>query len=554
MSRPIDLRPDHAKIVQDILSEHLPVGASVRVFGSRAKWSAKTHSDLDLALRGKDRLQLALLADLAEAFSESDLPFKVDVVDWRTVTRSFQEVIDRDGVALRLRNVAASERVATLRLGDHCEKIGSGATPRGGKETYSNEGPVSLIRSQNVLNDRFSRFGLAHISIEQAEQLRNVEVKAGDVLLNITGDSVARACQVDDGVLPARVNQHVAILRPRPEEVDPRFLRYFLVSAWMQAYMLGLASAGATRNALTKSMVEDFRVPAFPIRAQRAIGSILGALDDKIDLNRRMNETLEAMARAIFKDWFVDFGPTRAKMESRAPYLAPEIWALFPDRLDDEGKPEGWIVNTLRGLAAQSKGTIRTGPFGSQLHQSDYSLIGTPVVMPTNLTAGEITEDGIARVDAKIAARLNDHAMSNGDIVYGRRGDIGRKALVGPDQAGWLCGTGCLRISIRSKQCPPIYIFHHLDRPEVRDWIAARAIGATMPNLNTGILGEVEILVPSPEIASQYVEVVDPFLQRFRANIRENKALAATRDLLLPKLMSGEIRVRDAEKIAEAVA
>ena len=75
---------------------------------------------------------------------------------------------------------------------------------------------------------------------------------------------------------------------------------------------------------------------------QRAIASILGALDDKIDLNRRMNETLEAMARAIFKDWFVDFGPTRAKMEGGAPYLAPEIWALFPDRLDDEGKPEGW--------------------------------------------------------------------------------------------------------------------------------------------------------------------------------------------------------------------
>ena len=83
-----------------------------------------------------------------------------------------------------------------------------------------------------------------------------------------------------------------------------------------------------------------------PIASSDAIASILGALDDKIDLNRRMNETLEAMARAIFKDWFVDFGPTRAKMEGRAPYLAPDIWALFPDRLDDEGKPEGWASRT----------------------------------------------------------------------------------------------------------------------------------------------------------------------------------------------------------------
>ena len=87
------------------------------------------------------------------------------------------------------------------------------------------------------------------------------------------------------------------------------------------------------------------------MKEQPAIASILGALDDKIDLNRRMNETLEAMARAIFKDWFVDFGPTRAKMEGRAPYLAPEIWALFPERLDDEGKPEGWAAFCWRGYS-----------------------------------------------------------------------------------------------------------------------------------------------------------------------------------------------------------
>jgi type I restriction enzyme S subunit len=99
-----------------------------------------------------------------------------------------------------------------------------------------------------------------------------------------------------------------------------------------------------------------------------------------------------------------------------------------------------------------------------------------------------------------IVARLSDHVMSEGDIVYGRRGDIGRKALVGPDEAGWLCGTGCLRISIRSENCPPDFLYYHLDRPEIRKWISARAVGATMPNLNTGILGEVEALVPTTEV------------------------------------------------------
>jgi len=113
-----------------------------------------------------------------------------------------------------------------LRLGDYCLKIGSGATPRGGKEAYLAEGPFSLVRSQNVLNDRFSFGGLAFISQAQADQLSNVEVQMGDVLLNITGDSVARVCQVDPAVLPARVNQHVAIVRPNPEVIDARFLRY----------------------------------------------------------------------------------------------------------------------------------------------------------------------------------------------------------------------------------------------------------------------------------------------------------------------------------------
>ena len=105
MSQPLDLRPEHAKIVRDILAERLPAGVTVHVFGSRAKGTAKPYSDLDLALKGGDRLPLALIADLADAFSESDLPFKVDILDWRSAAASFQAVINRDGVELRRRTV-----------------------------------------------------------------------------------------------------------------------------------------------------------------------------------------------------------------------------------------------------------------------------------------------------------------------------------------------------------------------------------------------------------------------------------------------------------------
>jgi type I restriction enzyme, S subunit len=151
--------------------------------------------------------------------------------------------------------------VTPPQLKDLCSKIGSGATPRGGKDVYQQTGHVALIRSQNVYNQKFERTGLAYLLPEHADQLQGVEVQRSDVLLNITGDSVARVCQVPNDVLPARVNQHVAIIRPRPDSVDPRFLRYYLASPQMQQHMLALASAGGTRNALTKGMIEEFILP-----------------------------------------------------------------------------------------------------------------------------------------------------------------------------------------------------------------------------------------------------------------------------------------------------
>ncbi len=160
----------------------------------------------------------------------------------------------------------------TIQLRDVCLKIGSGATPRGGKEAYKG-GATSLIRSQNIYNEGFHRDGLVYIDDDQSAELRNVEVRPNDVLLNITGDSVARCCQVAADVLPARVNQHVAIIRPEPKSLDARFLRYVLVSHEYQSRLLALASAGATRPALTKSMIEELDIPSPPLAEQKAIAT-----------------------------------------------------------------------------------------------------------------------------------------------------------------------------------------------------------------------------------------------------------------------------------------
>jgi len=199
----IDVSPAHLQIILDILNTQLPE-CEVRAFGSRFNWTAKDYSDLDLAIVGKEKLPFRKLSALKSAFEESNLPFRVDVLDWHAISPEFQEVIEQGYEAIQKSGLTMIPKAwKTYKLRDLCTKIGSGATPRGGKEAYLDDGPYVLIRSQNVLDFFFSYAGLAFIDEEQAHQLSNVELQEKDILLNITGDSVARVCQVPTELLPA---------------------------------------------------------------------------------------------------------------------------------------------------------------------------------------------------------------------------------------------------------------------------------------------------------------------------------------------------------------
>ena len=155
------------------------------------------------------------------------------------------------------------------------------------------------------ITGRFHYKGLAYLNGEQAGKLKNVTVERGDILLNITGDSVARACQVPGAIVPARVNQHVSIIRPDPEILSPDFLCYYLISPLMQKYLLSRAGSGGTRKALTKGMICDLEVPQPPENVQTRVVAILSAYDDLIENNRRRIQLLEESARLLYKEWFV---------------------------------------------------------------------------------------------------------------------------------------------------------------------------------------------------------------------------------------------------------
>jgi type I restriction enzyme S subunit len=413
----------------------------------------------------------------------------------------------------------------TVKLGNVCLKIGSGATPRGGKEAYKG-GSTSLIRSQNIYNDSFRRDGLAYIDDTQADELSNVEVQEDDVLLNITGDSVARCCQVALDVLPARVNQHVAIIRPKAAELDARFLRYVLVSESMQHHLLALASAGATRNALTKAMIEGLEISAPPLAEQKRIAEVLGALDDKIELNRRMNATLEATAQALFQSWFVDFDPVRAKLDGRTPSgMDAATAALFPDSFEESPLghiPKGWRAGSLREVIEvfDFKRVPLSGREREQ-RKGSYPYHGAASVMDY---VDDYLFDGIYMLMGEDGSVINDDGTPVTQYVWGKF---------------WVNNHAHV---LRGKN--GIFTEHlllHLKDSNIASFVT----GAVQPKLNQGNMNRIPFIIPPPEISQAFGEKIDPLFSRIRANTDQSRNLATLRDTLLPKLLSGELSVEN---------
>jgi type I restriction enzyme S subunit len=156
-----------------------------------------------------------------------------------------------------------------------------------------------------------------------------------------------------------------------------------------------------------------------------------------------------------------------------------------------------WQKTTLGAICDAQGGTIQTGPFGSQLHTSDYKEVGIPVVMPTNIGDGGIVTDGIARISNEDVERLQQHKLQIDDIVFSRRGDVTKNALVRSHEVGWLCGTGCLKVRLGKQSLANAkFISYCLRLPETKDWLIRHAVGATMPNLNTAILSAVPVTLP----------------------------------------------------------
>jgi type I restriction enzyme S subunit len=337
------------------------------------------------------------------------------------------------------------------------------------------------------------------------------------------------------------------------DDIDLKFAYYLIKYVGLNHLKDGTSNPSLSRDTFGAQLL-----PLPPEPHQRAIAHILGTLDDKIELNRQMNETLEAMARALFKSWFVDFDPVRAKADGRETVgVDSETAKLFASEFENSERgeiPKGWRVTTLGAEAERCGGVVQTGPFGSQLHASDYVPEGVPVIMPKDIAGRRVSTDSIARIREADADRLSKHRVQPGDLVYSRRGDVERHALIAHREAGWLCGTGCLLVRVGPNWPSPAFASLALDRPESRAWITQHAIGATMPNLNTSILSDVPLVVPPDELLAAFAREVDALEHLHVAGDAESVSLAGIRDSLLPNLISGQLSVAQAERASEATA
>ena len=408
------------------------------------------------------------------------------------------------------------------RLGDICTKIGSGATPKGGKEAYLG-GNTSLIRSQNVLDFSFSWDGLAYIDDEQAAKLNGVIIESGDVLLNITGDSVARSCVVPESALPARVNQHVLIVRGEESIVLNDYILYFL--QYKKPYLLSLSQGGATRNALTKGMIEDLLIPLPSLSKQAEIVRVLKSLDDKIELNKRINDNLEQQAQALFMSWFVDFEPFKNGefVESELGMIpkgwrvcrADEVFDINIGKTPPRKEPEWFTKNTSDNIWVSIADMGSCGMFVSE--SSEY-----------------LTNEAINR--------FNILMVDEGSVLLSFKLTVGRVAIADTRLT--------TNEAIARFQLPRSYyrefLYLYLKQYKYGNLGSTSSIATAV---NSKTIKGMKLITPPEEVISCFSKHTKPLFDKIKVLSQESRRLAELRDTLLPKLMSGELKVNEIEDV-----
>lgn len=396
---------------------------------------------------------------------------------------------------------------------------------------------VPVIRGENLSGNRWIGGDFVRVSAAKAVKLAANRAKRGDIIFTQRGANHYKQVAIvpPTGEELYVISQSQMKLTVNTDIAHPLFIYYLFQDERQREYLRTNAiSTGVPHTNLGILRSVPLTIP--PLDAQQEIAATLGALDDKIELNRKMNATLESMARALFRDWFVDFGPTRAKMEGRAPYLSPDLWSLFPDRLDDEGKPEGWEEKPLDEVADFLNG------IALQKFPGEEEADSLPVIKIAELRNGITANSN--RASHKVPSQ---YVIKDGDFLFSWSGSLLAKF--------WTGGEGALNqhlFKVTSDRYPAWFfsewVQHHLEEFQ----IIAASKATTMGHIQRGHLKAAMTICPPDDTITRLGEVVAPLIDRIVRNELESRTLAQTRDLLLPRLMSGELRVAEAVRMVEA--
>ena len=425
---------------------------------------------------------------------------------------------------------------------------------------YRGKSPIKSKKGIPVISAKVVKNGTILHPIEQTIDpsyynvwMRRGIPQVGDVVLTTEGP-LGEVAQLDETTAGYALGQRIVTLRGRPNVLNNRFLKFLLMSNIIQQRLCARAT-GTTVLGISQKALREMPIPLPPYSEQVAIAELLGSLDDKIELNRRMNETLEAMAQAIFRDWFVDFGPTRRKLAGITDPVeimgglvqdasrAAELAKLFPDGLDDSGLPEGWTEKPLGEIVEIVGGSTPSTKVPEYWNDGVHPW-ATPKDLSNNRTIflhkteRKITDFGLQCISSGLSPA--------GSVLLSSRAPIGYLAIADKPTA---VNQGF--IVMRPSPTFPTEMAYLWCQANM-DLIKANANGSTFQEISKGNFRRLVAIYPTPELVSAFVSVAKPLFAMICAREQESETLAATRDLLLPKLMSGEIRLREAEKIAEA--
>ncbi len=386
---------------------------------------------------------------------------------------------------------------------------------------------IPLITAKIVKGGRIERPAEFIAEADFDDWMRRGMPKPGDIVMT-TEAPLGEVAQLDKRKVA--LAQRVITLRGKPDLLDNTFLKFLLQSKPVQEELRSRGT-GTTVVGIRQSELRKVSLTLPPLAEQKAIAAVLGALDDKIELNRRMNATLEAMARALFQSWFVDFDPVRAKLDpaNAGQTLDPATAALFPEKLEDSPLghiPKGWTVGKLGEVGTNSRRGVQPSDIAPN----------TPYIalehMPRRCIALGDWDDC-----ADVASGKS--AFMKGEILFGKLRPYFHKVGVAPFDG--VCSTDILVLAPKSAEWFG-FLLGHASSDELVQFTDLASTGTKMPRTNWSDISSFKVALPPKPIAAAYTRIIQPMLDRIHANLHQSRTLAGLRDALLPKLLSGEIR------------